>query len=159
MRNKLFWILLAASVALNVFFVAGVVYSEYFAPGPGERAERRIAEIGERLELTEAQVGELMALRQRARDRRGATREGRQEMRARFIEELGKPEFDRDEVIRLMEERWRGRQARFADMAAELHAYLATLSPQQRQQFLVMARERGFLRGLFGRSRRDRSTR
>ena len=159
MRGKLPWILLAASVALNVFFVAGVVYSEYFAPGPAERAERRIAEIGERLELTEAQVGDLMALRQRARARRGAPREDRQEMRARLLDELGRPEFDRDSIVRLMEERWRGRQAGFADMAAELHAYLATLSPEQRERFLAMARERGFLRGLFRGSRRDRPPR
>ena len=51
------------------------------------------------------------------------------------------------------------RRARIVDVAQDLHAYLATLSPGQRQDFLAMARERGFLRRLFGRGRPPRTDR
>jgi len=33
-------------------------------------------------------------------------------------------------------------------VAQDLHAYVATLTPEQRETFLTMARERGFLRRL-----------
>jgi hypothetical protein len=59
-------------------------------------------------------------------------------------------------VLALMEARSAQRRARIVDVAQDLHAYLATLSPEQRQAFLAMARERGFLRRLFGRPRPPR---
>ena len=38
----------------------------------------------------------------------------------------------------------------FEQMMVDLHGYLATLSDEQRAAFLEMAKERGFLRGLYG---------
>ncbi len=53
-----------------------------------------------------------------------------------------------------MAERMTRRQERILGRAEALHGYLATLDPEQRAGFLEMAKERGFLRGLFGRHRK-----
>ncbi len=159
MRTKLLWILLAASLAANVFFVAGALYTLYGEDdrlaGPGANVDS----VAERLALSPEQRAGLLALREKARQGRKGSREGRESRRAAFLAELGKPTFDRGGVLALMEERSAERRARIVDVAQDLHAYLATLSPEQRREFLAMARERGFLRRLFGRGRPPRTDR
>ena len=156
MRAKLPWILLAVSLLGNAV-LAGAVYTLTREEDPAARQAAHLDSVAERLNLTPEQRDGLIALREKAQARREAqraarkqTREGR---RGAFLAELAKPEFDRARIVALMEERGGQRRAHFADLAAGLHAYLATLSPPQREQFLAMARERGFLRGLFGRGR------
>ncbi len=159
MRIKLIWVLLAASVAANVFFVAGALYTFYgkddWRAGPGATVDS----VAERLALSPEQRDGLLTLRDKARKGREGMREGRKQRRAAFLDELGKPSFDRDRVLALMEARSAERRARIVDVVQDLHAYLATLSPEQRQEFLAMARERGFLRRLFGRPRPVRAER
>jgi Spy/CpxP family protein refolding chaperone len=159
MRAKLPWILLAVSLLGNAV-LAGAVYTLTREEDPAAKQAAHLDSVAERLNLTAEQRDGLIALRDRARARRESLSEERKQARegrrAAFLEELAKPEFDRARIAALMEERGARRRAHFADLAAGLHAYLATLNPSQREQFLAMARERGFLRGLFGR-RRHRS--
>ncbi len=159
MRSKILWVVLAASLAANVFFVAGALYTLYGeddrSAGPGAN----IDSVAERLALSPEQRDGLLALREKARQGRKGSREARASRRAAFVAELGKPAFDRAGVLALMEARSAEWRARIVDVAQNLHAYLATLSPEQRQEFLTMARERGFLRRLFGRPRPPRTDR
>ncbi|MFQ6017334.1 MAG: Spy/CpxP family protein refolding chaperone [Kiloniellaceae bacterium] len=159
MRAKLPWILLAVSLALNVFFIAGVAYTKYTKGQLSETPERRIDFVAQRLALTEEQRQGLLALRERASKRRHEIRGPRNRLRAALLAELDKPAFDRDRVLVLLAEGSERRRAHFADLAAELHAYLATLSPRQREAFLAMARERGFLYGLLRGPRRPAEAR
>ena len=159
MRTKLIWILLAASVAANVFFVAGALYTLYGEDDRRAGSGANVDSVAERLALSPEQRDGLLALRDKARKGREGMREGRKQRRAAFLDELGKPSFDRDRVLALMEARSAERRARIVDVVQDLHAYLATLSPEQRQEFLAMARERGFLRRLFGRPRPVRAER
>jgi uncharacterized membrane protein len=153
MRGKLLWILLAVSLAANVFLVAGALYGLYGDDALGPRTTANIDTVTERLGLSPEQRDGLVDLRKRFKERRQAMRELRRERRGAFLDELAKPAFDRERVLVLIDARAAERREFFADLAAELHAYLATLSPEQREAFLAMARERGFLRGLFGRPR------
>ena len=159
MRTKLIWILLAASLAANVFFVAGALYTLYGEDDRRAGSGATVDSVAERLALSPEQRDGLLALREKARQGRKGSREGRESRRAAFIAELGKPTFDRAGVLALMEARSAERRARIVDVAQDLHAYLATLSPEQRREFLAMARERGFLRRLFGRPRPPRTDR
>ncbi len=159
MRSKILWVVLAASLAANVFLVAGALYGLYGGDTPGARATANIDTVTERLGLSPEQRDGLLALRDKARKGREGKREGREQRRAAFLAELGKPTFDRERVLALMEARSAEWRARIVDVAQGLHAYLATLSPEQRQEFLTMARERGFLRRLFGRPRPPRTDR
>ncbi len=157
MKGKLVWILLGASLAANLFFAAGAVYSL-----SGEDHRRRVPAgasvdaVAERLALSPAQRDGLQALRDTARNRPRPSREEYQQRRTRFLAGLAAPEFDRARLQTIMEERRATRQERFLGRAEALHGYLATLGPEQRAGFLEMAKERGFLRGLFGRPRPPR---
>ncbi len=159
MRIKLIWVLLAASLAANLFFVAGALYTLYGKDDWHARPGANVDSVAERLALSPEQRDGLLALREKARQGRKGSREGHESRRAAFVAELGKPAFDREGVLALMEARSAQRRARIVDVAQDLHAYLATLSPEQRQAFLAMARERGFLRRLFGRPRPPRTNR
>ena len=107
-------------------------------------------------ETSPAQSAALQALRDQTRDRPRPSREEREQRRTTFLAELAKPAFDRAGLEALMAERRAEFQARFLNRAEALHGYLETLDPEQRAGFLEMAKERGFLRGLFGRHRRTR---
>ncbi len=154
MRAKLVWILLGVSLAANLFFAAGAVYSLYGGEHRGWRAKVSVDDVAERLGLSPAQRDALQALRDQAPDTARPSREERAARRATFLAELAEPEFDRARVQALMAERMTRRQERILGRAEALHGYLATLDPEQRAGFLEMAKERGFLRGLFGRHRR-----
>ena len=158
MRAKLPWILLAVSLVANAV-LAGAVYTLTSAADPAAKRAAHVESVIQRLALSPGQRDGLLALREKARQGRKGSREGRESRRAAFIAELGKPAFDRAGVLALMEARSAKRRARIVDVAQNLHAYLATLSPEQRREFLAMARERGFLRRLFGRGRPPRTDR
>lgn len=156
MKGKLIWILLGVSLAANLFVAAGALYSFYGGGHRGWHAKVGVEDVAERIDLSPAQSAALEALREEARNRPRPSREDREGRRAAFLAELAKPAFDRAGMQALMVERMEGRQERILDRAGALHGYLATLSPEQRSGFLEMAKERGFLRGLFGRQRRQR---
>ena len=156
MKGKLVWILLGVSLAANLFFAAGALYSFYGGEHRGWRAKLSVDDVAERLDLRPAQRDALQALRDQAPDTPRSSREARAARRASFLAGLAAPEFDRARMQALMAERMAGRQERILGRAEALHAYLATLDPEQRAGFLEMAKERGFLRGLFGRHRRSR---
>ncbi len=158
MRAKLPWILLAVSLVANAV-LAGAVYTLTSAADPAAKRAAHVESVIQRLALSPGQRDGLLALREKARQGRKGSRDGHESRRAAFLDELGKPTFDREAVLALMEERSAERRARIVDVAQDLHAYLATLSPEQRREFLAMARERGFLRRLFGRPRPPRADR
>ncbi len=158
MRAKLPWVLLAVSLVANAV-LAGAVYTLTGAADPAAKRAAQVESVIQRLALSPEQRDGLLALREKARQGRKGTREGHKSRRAAFLAALGKPTFDRERVLALMEARSAERRARIVDVAQDLHAYLATLSPEQRQAFLAMARERGFLRRLFGRGRPPRADR
>ena len=154
MKAKLVWILLGVSLAANLFFGAGALYSFYGGEHRGWRSKVNIDDVAERLDLSLAQRDALQALRDNAPGGSGRSREARAERRAAFLANLAAPEFDRAAMQAMMAERMAGFQERILGRAEALHGYLATLEPEQRAGFLEMAKERGFLRGLFRRHRK-----
>lgn len=158
MRAKLSWILLAVSLVANAV-LAGAVYTLTGTADPAAKRAAHVESVIQRLGLSPEQRDGLLALREKARQGREKSREGRDSRRAAFVAELGKPTFDRAAVLALMEARSAKRRARIVVVVQDLHAYLATLTPEQRQEFLAMARERGFLRRLFRRPRPPRTDR
>ena len=75
MGARLPWLLLVISVALNLFFVVGVLYSDMTAEsGEGAAPDARLATTVERLGLDEAERQALIALRDRVATRREAMR-------------------------------------------------------------------------------------
>ena len=153
MREKLPWILLAVSLALNLGFAVGAFhYAEIARPAGAAES------LADRLALDAGQRAALDAFRDRARARRAERRADRGDWRRALIEELAKPQLQRaalDETLRQGMER---RRAFFEETAVDLHGFIATLSPDQKADFLAMAEERGFMRSLVG-FRRDGGSR
>ncbi len=149
MKRRLPWVLLAISMALNVFFVAGALYTRDVATTLQSDPEARIALLADRLSLTPGQVEDLKALRSRLRERRTAMLPKFDELRGRMLDEMAKDTFDRAAVLKAFDNSREVRQGFITGVAEELHAYLATLSPEQKTKFLGLARqERWFLRKL-----------
>ncbi len=148
MRARLPWILLVASLALNLFFLAGLAYPQLFGRVAGTTTADPVAAVAEELKLDDAQTAALAALRQRVAERRQATGGDAGSFRALLIAELAKPEFDRLGLEERMQERRAVMGIVVLDTVEDLHGYLATLSPAQKTAFLERAKDRRFLRRL-----------
>ena len=153
MQARLPWILFAVSLAANVFIVAGAAFTIYSKHETAESPEAGRDLVAERLGLSEDQREALRDLRERAEMRRYGMREAVGPMRQAILEHVASATFDRDRVMRLLEDWSEERRMYFAEYAEDLHGYLATLRPEQRARFLELAREPGILRLVFGRPR------
>ena len=149
MRRKLPWLLLAASVALNVFFVAGVFYPHYGWQGDERPRGDIVAWATETFQLDARQVQDLEKMRERIAERRSERGDERGAFRATIIDALRAPAFDRAALEQALVERRGAMGDMILDMAEELHGFLAGLSPDQKSAFLERAEaDRGFLRQL-----------
>ncbi len=149
MKNRLPWFLFAVSLTANVFFAAGVGYTVYQDRRAADSPEARVDMVAERLGLDEAQHEALSLLRERSAMRRPGLRQADAPVRAAVLKQVAQPQFDRDLVMSLLVERDEERRPYFAEYAEDLHGFLITLTPEQREKFLDMAREPGFLRRVY----------
>ncbi len=155
-KARLPWVLLTVSLALNLFFAGGAIYTKLTAEQWASESEQRLEVVVERLELSADRRAGLEALRERVQMRMASLRGGWRESRKEMLAELARPELDRARVKELMQRGMTARAALFEELLVDLHAYLGTLSDAQRRSFLEMAEERGFMRDLFGPGRRRR---
>ena len=88
MPSRLPWLLLALSLALNLFAVAGVVYSKTLVSSEPPTPAERLDSVVERLGLDTTQRDQLVALRQQAVARRDQMRDGHGRLREVFIATL-----------------------------------------------------------------------
>jgi Spy/CpxP family protein refolding chaperone len=159
MSHRLPWLLFAVSLAANVFFAAGVGYTVYKGDEVSGSPEARMDVVAERLGLTATQHEALDLLRERAEVRRPGMRAVDAPLRAAILKEVAQPDFDRGKVLEMIKQRDEERRPYYAEYAEDLHGFLVTLTPEQRQSFLEMANERHFLRRVYmgGRSKNSGS--
>ena len=143
MHVRLPWILLAVSVVANIFFAVGVGYTRYAVV-----EETAVERATKQLELTAAQQQGLAALRDRVKTHRKSVPGQGGGLRKAMLAEIGKPTFDRERVAALVADWSEQRRTYFVDVAQDLHGYVATLTPAQRDKFLELAKDRMFLREL-----------
>jgi len=155
MKNRLPWFLFAVSLAANVFFAAGVGYTVYQDRLAAESPEARVDLVAERLGLNEAQHEALGLLRERSAMRRPGLRQADAPVRVAILKQLAQPTFDRDLIVGMLVERDEERRPYFAEYAEDLHGFLVTLTAEQREIFLDLASERGFLRRVYGGKRKS----
>ncbi len=148
MKTRLPWILLLISGALNVFFIGGAVYSMVVCERLEDDPEARTAFVADRLDLSPEEHQALAAWRQRARERWRDMRRESGDLRALLLVELAKPELDLEKVDELMRERVEMRVPTMLATVTDLHAYLATISDEEKSEFITMAREPFFFRRL-----------
>ncbi len=151
MNCRLPWILFVLSLILNVALIGGAVYvksmAHHYRDNPNAQAEYLADELsldaGQQAALTE-----LMSKLSAAKDDR---QEGRRDSRERFLTMLAQPELTREDIARELEAGSGDWIARFSDKMIEMHAFVQTLSPEQRDELFALAREkRGGINRLFG---------
>lgn len=153
MSPKLLASLLAVSLALNLFAVGGVAYSN-FSEAAGDDPDAGVESVSAIMSLTEAETQRLYGVRDAAWTLRSEKRPEAENLRGELISLLVQPDFDKTRAEALWVQRNALRQQRVVATMTEMHGFLATLTPEQRAQFTAMAKERGFLRKLFGRNRK-----
>ncbi len=146
MRSKFLWILLAASLLLNVFFAGGVIYSKMTAERLRDEPAARLDFVVDELGLGEAERGRLMALRETALARRDEMRREGRHLREELFKEMAKPDFDQARVEQLLRQRSVLFVTFLGGVMAETHDFLANLDAESKREFMaMMKREHRFL--------------
>jgi uncharacterized membrane protein len=150
-RRQLLITLVAISVALNLFFVAGALWTRLHASNDRADTEQRYEQMAAELKLDP---------RQRAAfDRYVAGMRSRVEDMHRQVdpligsawEEIAKPQTETAQVMQLFDQATDKRRSFQRELTTETLAFLAQLSPEQRGTFVTIAREH---RAPWSRSRR-----
>ena len=154
--RKLPWLLLAVSLVLNASMLAGVLYTEREASRMADPAVRPV-EVSEALSLTPVQFEAFTTLQASLQERRQMFREYMEPVQRAMTEALLEDSFDRESYRKVISKRQEVREEYFLQIGEELHAFLQTLSPEQRAMFKDLARERSFLRRFIGSKTKLRS--
>lgn len=138
-RCRYRWIwkaVLALSLALNLCVVGGVLYFKYVQPhGPAQALPR---ELG----FGNDQRSAFRTFLQTVRAKGQAMREKVAPLEAQLAQELAKPQPDRDKIVSLVTQISDQRREFMIALNDAMLPFLATLSPEQRQRFIEMARRR-----------------
>ena len=138
---RLPWILLALSLALNLFFVGGVfwVRSQGHGPlGPAERIERVAKQLTLDADQRAAFERFVRAIRMKARD----LRETNQPLIDEAWQDFAKAQPDEAAVDKLFEAAANNRRNFQVETGRALRAFLVTLNEDQRVAFVAMVKNR-----------------
>jgi uncharacterized membrane protein len=133
---------LVVSLVLNLFFVAGAVWTRMQPTPPVRAAEQRYQRMEAELDLNAQQrVGfeRYVAAMQARRDK---VRQQVLPLLGAAWNQAAKPEADPAQVLRSFDEAFDKRRELEREAIVQTLDLLATLSPEQRGKFVALARER-----------------
>lgn len=139
-RSRLVWIALALSLTLNVFFVVGVLWFRIAGQPMHMTPAERVAAAENELNLTAEQRDAFQQFVNQVREHSRQLRESNQPLIQQVWDELAKPQPDQVLIGRLVDEATEHRHNYQKDMAELLSRFLAVLSPEQRAQFVELAK-------------------
>ena len=138
-RRRLVYGLLAVSLVLNLFFVAGAAWSHFHRWQP---ASERFRQIANELDLTPQQRAAFDRYFQTLRSRSLQIRAEVQPVMTAAWATIARPDAKEDQIMALFDEAAEKRRAFQRDTTAATLKFLATLSPEQRSKFVTLVRER-----------------
>ena len=142
-RQHLLPILLALSLALNLFFIAGALWIRIHGPSP-MTPEERLQHIGAQLALDSQQRQAFEQYSQAVRTRMQVMRKAVDPLISNAWSEVAKPDADEAKVVALFDEAGQTRRAYMRELAPTTLSFLAKLSPEQRKKFVELIRERAW---------------
>jgi uncharacterized membrane protein len=142
MKARLPWILLALSLALNVFFVGGAVWMKAHAGRGWMNPAERIEAAAKEFDLDTAQREALQHFLRTVRMRTRHLREQNQPLIDAAWSELAKPQPDDAALARVFDEGTANRRAYQLETSRALHEFLLGLSNEQRAKVLAYMRDR-----------------
>ena len=133
---------LALSLALNLFFVIGAMWIRIHAPAPMPSAEDRLAQMAGELNLDPQQRQAFAQYSQTMRRLLESMHKQVQPLVASAWSEVGKPQAEQARVMQLFDRADQQRRIFVQDITTTTLSFLATLSPEQRAQFVKLAHQR-----------------
>lgn len=140
--RRLILTLLALSVALNLFFVAGALWIRLHPPTAAWGEQARFQKMAAQLDLAPQQR---VGFDQYVAAMRARSVKMHQDVAPLFAAawaEMGKPQADAAQVMRLFDKAGEERRQFQREAIGQTLAFLAILSPAQRAKFLAVAQER-----------------
>jgi uncharacterized membrane protein len=139
---RLPWVLLALSLALNLFFIGGVFWVRNQAAQANLTPPERFAMVASQLSLDANQKAAFQRFVRDMRMRTRQLRETNQPLIQETWEELAKTKPDDALIDHNLDEAASNRHSYQLETSHALRTFLAALSPEQRQQFIELARNR-----------------
>jgi Spy/CpxP family protein refolding chaperone len=140
-RSRLWAALFVVSLALNLCFVAGAVWSRLHPP-PARGDMEHYRQMASELDFDPQQRAAFDRYIAAMRARTDQMRQETDPLIGAAWEEIAKPQPDAAKVERLFEESSDKRRAFQQEAASQTLTMLATLSPAQRVKFVQLMRER-----------------
>ena len=139
-RPRLLLALLALSIALNLFFIAGAAWFRLHGPARWQNSEQRYQRMAAELDLDAQQR---IAFDRYVAAMRARTANMQLQM-APLIDsawaEIAQPQADAVDIMRLFDEAAGKRREYQREAITQTLAFLAVLSPEQRTKFSAIAR-------------------
>ena len=137
-RFHLLKVLLALSLALNLFFVVGALWIRIHAPPPPISPEQRLEDMAGELGLDPQQKAAFAHYSQAMRAQMQAMRDAVRPQVAKAWSEVGKPQADETKIMQLLDAAAQTRRHFVHDLTTTTLAFLATLSAEQRTKFVSL---------------------
>jgi uncharacterized membrane protein len=128
--------LLAVSLALNLFFIAGAVWIRLHPPFPS--VEERLEQMSGELDLNPLQKQAFAHYARTMRLRLQVMHNTMQPAVAAAWSEVASPRADEAKVMRLLDDAAQERRGFVRDMTTTTLSFLSTLSPEQRARFVEL---------------------
>jgi len=139
-RQQILWTAVALSLALNLFFVAGALWTRFHVPQPLTR-EARFEEMAAALALDPQQRQAFASYSQTIRRQLQETRDQVQPLVHAAWAEVLKPQADKTKVMQLLDQAVQVRRGHVNQITALTIAFLKRLSPEQRAKFDKVAHQ------------------
>ena len=139
-RQQILWAAVALSLALNLFFVAGALWTRLHVPPPLTR-EGRLEEMAAALALDPPQRQAFASYSQTMRAQLEKMRNLAQPLVHAAWEEVARPQADETKVLQLLDRAAQVRRNQLSQITALTIVFLKRLSPEQRAKFVKAAHQ------------------
>jgi uncharacterized membrane protein len=139
-RQHIWWVAVSLSLALNLFFVAGALWTRFHVPPPLTR-ERRLDEIATALALDPQQRQDLARYSQMVRGKLQEMRDAAQPLVRAAWTEVSRPQPDETKVMQLLDQAAQVRRGYLKQTTATTVAFLRKLSLEQRAKFVKVVQQ------------------
>ena len=135
-RQHWWKVLLAVSLALNLFFVIGALWIRMHLPQPPLTPEQRLEEVAGALNLDPHQRQAFAKYEKTMRGLFQSMHKAVRPLMAGAWTEMSKPQADEAKIVQLFDQAAQQRRTIGHDITTTTLSFLATLSPGQRAQFI-----------------------
>ena len=135
-KGRLVRVVLALSLALNLFFVGGLVYSKFVRPTPP------LIALGRELDLAPDQRKAFQSFLQVVRSNGAALRENNLKIGQQIWDELAQPKPDPQKLAALFADVANNRRDYQTAVGTALLPFLETLTVEQRERFIEISKRR-----------------